>query len=655
MKKFKKIVLWSLIILIIVILLAITALFVFRDSLLQEAIQKTEAKLDSDFDCTFSIKKASFEGLSGIEIQDLVLKPKKADTLIAIKNFKTEVNLFPLLVGELQIKRLEMQKGYIQLIRNEKGSNFSAFLGDDGAEEVEVDYTNYAAKAYRILNKLLNLVPTDMKLNQIDLRVDDRGNKIALKLNHLNLVDQQLESRIQVVTPTLTQQWRINGFADPRNKKADVMLFNGDTSRIYIPFIDKKFHIKSSFSNLHFNLNRLEMEDDNLHIDGYTSIENFTVNHRKIAHKDVVIQKARFDYRFLLGPNSIAVDSSSTLQLNQLKIHPFAEFNTESDTVYKLQLDIPNTQAQNLISSLPKGLFSHFEGMQVTGNVAYKMKFNYNKNKPKELIFDSNLKKDNLKILAFGEANLAKVNGDFVYRAIENGILQRPIYVGYSNPNYTALEQMSPYLKKCVLTSEDPSFFHHNGFIHEAFRQSILQNIKTKRFTRGASTISMQLVKNVFLTREKTLSRKLEEILLVYILENNRIVSKQRMLEVYFNIIEWGPNVYGIGEASQFYFQKSPSDLNLKECLFLASIIPKPKKFMWQFDNQGFLKPFAARHQKYIRNIMNRRGLLSVEDTIGQGIPLTLTGRARNSLRLKQVQDSIPADSLFIEVLPPVE
>ncbi len=72
----------------------------------------------------------------------------------------------------------------------------------------------------------------------------------------------------------------------------------------------------------------------------------------------------------------------------------------------------------------------------------------------------------------------------------------------------------------------------------------------------------MQLVKNVFLTREKTLSRKLEEILLVYLLENNRLVPKARMLEVYLNVIEWGPNVYGIGESAQFYFRKNPERIN---------------------------------------------------------------------------------------------
>jgi membrane peptidoglycan carboxypeptidase len=274
--------------------------------------------------------------------------------------------------------------------------------------------------------------------------------------------------------------------------------------------------------------------------------------------------------------------------------------------------------------------------------------FAFNKNKPNQLVFDSNLNKENLRISKYGEANLNKLNGEFIYRAIIQNIQQRAVLVGSANPNFTPLDQISPYLQKSVLTSEDPSFFSHRGFINEAFKQSILKNIRTKKFSRGASTISMQLVKNVFLSREKTISRKMEEILLVYLLENNRIASKARMLEVYFNIIEWGPNVYGIGEASQFYFQKNPSELTLKECLFLASIIPKPKKFMWQFDNQGKLRSFAIQQQTFIRNLMLRRGLLTSEDTIGQSIPILISGNARSFLNIK-LQDSIPLDSLSID------
>jgi membrane peptidoglycan carboxypeptidase len=103
------------------------------------------------------------------------------------------------------------------------------------------------------------------------------------------------------------------------------------------------------------------------------------------------------------------------------------------------------------------------------------------------------------------------------------------------------------------------------------------------------------LIKNVFLTRENSIS-KLEEILLVYILETTAS-SARTMLEVYF-IIEWGPNVYGIGEASRFYFQKSPSELTFNECLFWLRIIPSPRKFMYQF-NQGKLRDFAATQESF--------------------------------------------------------
>jgi hypothetical protein len=386
-----------------------------------------------------------------------------------------------------------------------------------------------------------------------------------------------------------------------------------------------------------------------LHVDGYTAISNFTINHPRIAKKDVIIEKARFDYRFLFGEHFVAIDSSSKAQLNAIKVQPFAEYNTEKDTLYTLRVAIPKMKAQDFITSLPKGLFTHFEGMEAEGTFDYKLDFQFNKNNPNALIFESKLRKEGLRILKYGEADLDKLNTAFTYRAIENGVPQRPIVVGPSNPNFTPLDQIAPYLQKSVLTSEDPSFMSHRGFINEAFKQSIVKNIRTKKFARGASTISMQLVKNVFLTREKTLSRKLEEILLVYILENNRIASKQRMLEVYFNVIEWGPNVYGIGEAAQFYFQKKPADLTLKECLFLATIVPKPKKFMWQFDSTGSLKGYAKEQQNFLTKLMLRRGVLTPEDTIGYKLPFTITGRSRSLLKLKAVPDSIAIDSLFIK------
>jgi len=639
----------ALLILVLVLGVLFLALYFFRDSLLKQAIAKVTLKMNTEYDSKFSVKSASFEGLSGIKLTDVILVPNNADTLCHIQKIETSISLSNLFIGDVQVGTLKINNGYIQFVKKGKVRNFDAFLKRDKEDSDTNEKRKYGAFAYRIISKLLNLVPTDMKLENLNFKIDDNGKKASIAIKKLVLDNKQLETNLHVKSKNFDQRWNIKGFADPRNKKADIRFFNLDTGAIRVPYLDERYNFKASFDSIRLNVANIDKDGSELHIDGYTSITNLKINHPKIASKDVIIKNARFDYRFLLGDDFISIDSTSTMQLNKIKVKPYISYNTEKDTVYTLKVDIPKMKAQDFIVSLPDGLFTHFQGMEATGDFNYNLDFKFNKNKPNTLVFDSKLNKQDLRITKYGEADLNKLNGEFVYRAIIQNVLQRPVLVGNANPNYTPIDQISPYLQKCVLTTEDPSFFSHRGFINEAFKQSILKNIRTKKFSRGASTISMQLIKNVFLTREKTLSRKLEEILLVYILENNRVVSKQRMLEVYFNIIEWGPNVYGIGEASHFYFQKSPSALNVDECLFLATIIPKPRKFMYQFNDEGNLKDYAVKNQKFLRNLMFRRGLLIPEDTIGQ-FPVYISGNARSLIRIKAPDSTaVKNDSLSME------
>jgi membrane peptidoglycan carboxypeptidase len=201
-------------------------------------------------------------------------------------------------------------------------------------------------------------------------------------------------------------------------------------------------------------------------------------------------------------------------------------------------------------------------------------------------------------------------------------------------------------LKNAVLTSEDGSFFHHRGFNEDAFRQSIALNFTKGKFVRGGSTISMQLVKNVFLNRKKNISRKLEEALIVWLIENNNLCSKERMFEVYLNIIEWGPGIYGIKEASYFYFKKRPSDLNLAESIFLASIIPRPKSFRYSFDTEGRLKGSLAGYYRLVSEILYRKELISQNEFENLLPSVELKGNAR---LLVLPSDSLLNDSLFFE------
>lgn len=632
----------------VVFVLAVILLFAFRDTLLDKVIERIDARMVRDYDCRFTVREAHFTGLSDLEFQQICLSPKSTDTLLKIEQLNTKVNFWKLFVGDIQLGKLEIDKGFIQLVKNKNGSNFDAFLRSKGEKET-TDETNYAQLLNRLSSQLFDLVPTNMHVTDFALKIDDMGNKTTFDFSRLALADKQLLTVIGVASEGFSQQWKLSGFADPRERKANLTFSTTQNDTVKLPYLDKKFHLKTGFQSIHFTLENFDMDSGELHINGSASVKNLMVNHPKIAKKDVVIQNAQLNYHWIVGKRSIALDSTSVAQLNQIKCSPYISYTNAAQKVYALRLEIPKMKAQDFIGSLPEGLFSHFKGMEAQGNFSYSLDFEYNDHKPKQLIFKSKLRPDGLKIVKYGEADLRKINEPFIYRPIEKGVSGRPIQVGPSNPNFTPLAEISQYLQKCVLTSEDPSFFNHRGFIGEAFRQSIEKNIRTKKFARGASTISMQLVKNVFLTREKTLSRKLEEILLVYLLENNRVSSKERMLEVYFNIIEWGPNVYGIGEASQFYFGRHPSELSLEQCLYLATIIPKPKGFMYRFDGQRNLKKFAKQQNDFLTRLMVRRNLITENDTISSGA-FEITGPAQMYLKQKPMlmePDSTASETEF--------
>jgi membrane peptidoglycan carboxypeptidase len=168
-------------------------------------------------------------------------------------------------------------------------------------------------------------------------------------------------------------------------------------------------------------------------------------------------------------------------------------------------------------------------------------------------------------------------------------------------------------------------------------------NIKEKRFARGGSTITMQLVKNVFLTRNKTLARKIEEALIVWLIETKNLVPKQRMYEVYLNIIEWGPGVYGINQASHFYFDKNPANLDLQESVYLASIVPHPKWYKYTFVTNGVPRPFYGNYFNRMKQLMVRKEFILPGDTTNVRPEVVLKGSAA---RVFAASDSVVVDSV---------
>lgn len=181
-----------------------------------------------------------------------------------------------------------------------------------------------------------------------------------------------------------------------------------------------------------------------------------------------------------------------------------------------------------------------------------------------------------------------------------------PFIVGPKNPKYVSWKNISPYIKWAVILSEDAKFYRHHGVDYEAIKQAFKKNLEMGKYVRGGSTITQQLAKNLFLSREKTIIRKLKELIIAYLLETT--LSKTRILELYLNVAEFGPMVYGVNHASWFYFGKPPSDVTPLEAAMLASLLPGPKIF----NPYRNLEKVESKAKRVLEN-MYRAGVINRE------------------------------------------
>jgi monofunctional glycosyltransferase len=148
--------------------------------------------------------------------------------------------------------------------------------------------------------------------------------------------------------------------------------------------------------------------------------------------------------------------------------------------------------------------------------------------------------------------------------------------------------QISINIKQAVIAAEDAKFIDHEGFDWEGIEKAYEKNKRRKKIVAGGSTISQQLAKNLFLSNQRTPWRKAEETIITLMLET--VLSKQRILEIYLNVIEWGNNVYGIEAASLRYFSSHAKDLNSFQSAKLASMIPNPKYYERHQDASGLIE-----------------------------------------------------------------
>lgn len=605
--KYKKTMVITLSCILLALFIGVIIIYQKREALLKVAVEKGIVKAKSKYNLNVKIASYGFNGLSTVYFKGIDVVPQGKYKLASFNDLKLGVKLWPLLFGNIKIGELAIYNSTISLVKKDTVSNYDFLF-----KKAEKDTTAKASKidlselANKLINQVLDKIPDDMDVRNFLVEFDNDTTHVSLLTERATINDGEVNSIIKLNTNQAV--WHVTGTADPSNQQLDLKFF-ADKKKVEVPYLFEKYGLRIGFDTVRTIMTNAERSDDKFEIDGTWYVRNLVINHPKIAKNDVVVKSGSIDAKLLVGSNYIALDSSSIISLGKAQINPFVKITLGAKKVYELKVNAYDQVAQHVFDSFPLGLFESLEGIKVQGKLDYALNFYLDAAKPDKVVFSSSLSgSDDFKILRFGLTNFQKINSPFVYTPYEKGKPVRDIMIGPGNPNYTPITSISPNVKNALLTSEDPSFYSHKGFVEESIRQSIATNFKAKSFKRGGSTISMQLVKNVYLSRQKNLARKFEEILIVWLIENQHLTSKSRMYEVYLNIIEWGRNVYGIGEASRYYFGKSPAELTIGEAIYLAHIVPKPKSSLYAWQPSGALKSYLTGYFNLIGGLMARRG-----------------------------------------------
>jgi hypothetical protein len=351
-------------------------------------------------------------------------------------------------------------------------------------------------------------------------------------------------------------------------------------------------------------------------VDGQLAVAGLNLSHELLAREVVR------DVGFSVDIDAKVDPAARRLQLERLAIdRAGVELLAHGELVhtaaraqrhYRVELEVPPVGCQQVLDAIPRELVPGLIGFELDGQFSANMKIDadFADLDALELTADIGLAGCHVRA-APRRASVEYLSGAFVHRVtMRDGRTARVgLYTGSSS--YTPLSNISRYMSEAVLTTEDGSFRRHDGFNRTQLEVALRRNLQSGKVRLGASTITMQMVKNVLLSHERTLSRKLQELFLTWWVE--QALSKQRIMELYLNVIEFGPGIYGVSNASRHYFGKHPSELTSLEAAMLATMLPSPVRRHVHYCNGALDQRFEEK-VRGVHDLMLERGRITADE-----------------------------------------
>ncbi len=276
-----------------------------------------------------------------------------------------------------------------------------------------------------------------------------------------------------------------------------------------------------------------------------------------------------------------------------------------------LQLRVPPTSCQAVLASMPTGMAPRLEGMALAGQLGVFARLELTPDRPvEEGRLDFRFEPLTCRVLVDPpEADVRQLRqSGAVARVVGRDGARQALALDRGNPFYRPITRISRFAQTAFVAAEDQRFYRHRGFDAKQLQRAFLRNVAEARFGRGASTISQQLIKNLYLDHRRNISRKLQEAVLTWRME--QVLSKRRILELYLNIVEMGPGVHGVEQAARRYFGVPAQKLDPLQAAHLAALTPSPRPLAQRFSRAQPGPAWQQRLRRVLR-LMRLSGGLS--------------------------------------------